>query len=90
MKGKKGDKCHVAGSKLRINKRHSDGLSSFRWRSCFGLRRLRLGSQALVLRGGVLLGVYLLFSIKVARQWEKVAVLRLGRYIGLRGPGVVS
>jgi regulator of protease activity HflC (stomatin/prohibitin superfamily) len=30
----------------------------------------------------------LLFSIKVADQWEKVAVLRLGRYIGLRGPGV--
>lgn len=38
--------------------------------------------------GGVLIGVYLLFSIKVADQWEKVAVLRLGRYIGLRGPGI--
>jgi len=37
---------------------------------------------------GVALGVYLLFSIKVADQWEKVAVLRLGRYIGLRGPGM--
>jgi regulator of protease activity HflC (stomatin/prohibitin superfamily) len=33
-------------------------------------------------------GVYLLFAIKVANQWEKVAVLRLGRYIGLRGPGL--
>ena len=33
------------------------------------------------------LGLYLLFSIKVADQWEKVAVLRLGRYVGLRGPG---
>ena len=30
---------------------------------------------------------YLLLAIKVADQWEKVAVLRLGRYIGLRGPG---
>ena len=29
----------------------------------------------------------MLFSIKVADQWEKVAVLRLGRYLGLRGPG---
>ena len=38
---------------------------------------------------GSLVGVYLLFSIKVADQWERVAVLRLGRYIGLRGPGVV-
>jgi regulator of protease activity HflC (stomatin/prohibitin superfamily) len=37
---------------------------------------------------GLLIGVYLLFSIKVADQWEKVAVLRLGRYIGLRGPGI--
>ena len=33
-------------------------------------------------------GVYLLLSIKVADQWEKVAVLRLGRYAGLRGPGL--
>jgi len=37
---------------------------------------------------GILIGVYLLFAIKVADQWEKVAVLRLGRYIGLRGPGL--
>lgn len=37
---------------------------------------------------GVLLGLYGLFAIKVADQWEKVAVLRLGRYRGLRGPGV--
>jgi regulator of protease activity HflC (stomatin/prohibitin superfamily) len=32
-------------------------------------------------------GVYLLFAIQVADQWEKVAVLRLGRYMGLKGPG---
>jgi len=37
---------------------------------------------------GVLIGVYLLFAIKVVRQWEKVALLRLGRYVGLRGPGL--
>jgi regulator of protease activity HflC (stomatin/prohibitin superfamily) len=37
--------------------------------------------------GGLLIGLYFLFSIKVADQWEKVAVLRLGRYVGLRGPG---
>jgi regulator of protease activity HflC (stomatin/prohibitin superfamily) len=36
---------------------------------------------------GLVLGAYLLFSIKVADQWEKVAVLRLGRYLELRGPG---
>jgi nicotinamide riboside transporter PnuC len=34
-----------------------------------------------------LIGLYLLFAIKVVQQWEKVALLRLGRYVGLRGPG---
>jgi regulator of protease activity HflC (stomatin/prohibitin superfamily) len=37
---------------------------------------------------GAALGIYLLFAIKVVQQWEKVAVLRLGRYVGLRGPGI--
>ena len=37
---------------------------------------------------GSLIGLYLLFAIKVVRQWEKVALLRLGKYIGLRGPGL--
>jgi len=35
-----------------------------------------------------LIGLYLMFAIRVADQWEKVAVLRLGRYRGLRGPGI--
>lgn len=34
---------------------------------------------------GGLIGLYLLFAIRVADQWEKVAVLRFGRYIGLLG-----
>src|SRR6185369_2616549 len=38
---------------------------------------------------GVAIGVYLLFAVKVVDQWEKVAVLRFGRYRGLRGPGLV-
>jgi regulator of protease activity HflC (stomatin/prohibitin superfamily) len=33
-------------------------------------------------------GVYFLFAIRIADQWEKIAVLRLGKYIGLRGPGI--
>jgi regulator of protease activity HflC (stomatin/prohibitin superfamily) len=37
---------------------------------------------------GVLAGLYFLFAIKVVQQWEKVALLRLGRYVGLRGPGL--
>jgi regulator of protease activity HflC (stomatin/prohibitin superfamily) len=37
---------------------------------------------------GAVIGLYFLFAIKIVRQWEKVAVLRLGRYVGLRGPGL--
>ena len=44
--------------------------------------------QPAVIFGGALLGLYLLFAIKVVQQWEKVALLRLGRYVGLRGPGI--
>jgi regulator of protease activity HflC (stomatin/prohibitin superfamily) len=36
----------------------------------------------------MVVGAYLAFAIKVADQWQKAAVLRLGRYIGLRGPGI--
>src|SRR3984885_501695 len=37
---------------------------------------------------GLAIGLYFLFAIRVAEQWEKAAVLRLGRYTGLRGPGI--
>src|SRR5690349_14873453 len=37
---------------------------------------------------GVLVGLYFLFAIRIVQQWEKVAVLRLGKYVGLRGPGI--
>ena len=37
--------------------------------------------------GGVI-GLYFLFSIKVVRQWEKVAVLRFGKFRHLQGPGI--
>ncbi|HUA20974.1 MAG TPA: slipin family protein [Bryobacteraceae bacterium] len=37
---------------------------------------------------GAVVGLYLLFSIRIAEQWQKAAVLRLGRYVGLRGPGI--
>jgi hypothetical protein len=37
---------------------------------------------------GALVGVYFLCAIRVADQWEKAAVLRMGRFMGLRGPGI--
>lgn len=47
-----------------------------------------LTGNTVVLIVSLFIGIYLLFSIKVADPWEKVAVLRLGRYRGLRGPGM--
>ena len=38
--------------------------------------------------GLTVLGTYILFALKVASQWEKAVVLRLGKFHALRGPGV--
>jgi len=37
---------------------------------------------------GVLLGLLLAQSPKIARQWERAVVLRVGKFTGLRGPGL--
>ena len=37
---------------------------------------------------GLFLGLLLAQAPKIARQWERAVVLRLGRYVGLRGPGL--
>lgn len=36
----------------------------------------------------LLVATYVLFGLKVASQWEKAVVLRLGRFRALRGPGL--
>jgi regulator of protease activity HflC (stomatin/prohibitin superfamily) len=36
----------------------------------------------------ILAGLVLMQSPRVAQQWERGVVLRLGRYVGLRGPGL--
>ncbi len=38
--------------------------------------------------GMVLLGLFFMYALKIASQWEKVVVLRLGKFHGLRGPGL--
>ena len=40
-----------------------------------------------VLLGGLLLFIILSASIRVADQWERAVVLRMGKYKGLKGPG---
>lgn len=37
---------------------------------------------------GAAIGLYLLYAIKVVKQWEKAVKLRFGRYVGLRNPGL--
>lgn len=33
-------------------------------------------------------GIFIAYSIRIANQWEKAVLLRMGKYIGLKGPGV--
>ena len=37
--------------------------------------------------GWTLVGFYILFALRVASQWEKAVILRLGKFIKLAGPG---
>ncbi len=37
--------------------------------------------------GWMLVGIYVLFALKVASQWEKAVILRLGKFEKLAGPG---
>jgi regulator of protease activity HflC (stomatin/prohibitin superfamily) len=41
-----------------------------------------------VIIGGSLIGLYFMLALKIADQWEKAIVLRLGRFRGLQGPGL--
>jgi regulator of protease activity HflC (stomatin/prohibitin superfamily) len=36
----------------------------------------------------ILAGIYFMFAVQVASQWEKAVVLRFGKFHGLRGPGL--
>jgi regulator of protease activity HflC (stomatin/prohibitin superfamily) len=59
------------------------------------LTPLALGLLAMLATGnpvalivGFILGLLAAQAPKIAKQWERAVVLRLGRYIGLRGPGL--
>ena len=38
--------------------------------------------------GMTLIGIYILFALKIADQWDKAVVLRFGKFRGLYGPGL--
>lgn len=54
------------------------------WMIIEGARPLWIILEVLVLN---IIGFYVLLAFKVAEQWEKAILLRLGRFIGLKGPG---
>jgi regulator of protease activity HflC (stomatin/prohibitin superfamily) len=74
----------------RIRIQEINGLALLLFIVCVlaGLAATQVTRQPAYAAFGVLVGLYFLFAIKIVRQWEKVAVLRLGRYVGLRGPGL--
>jgi regulator of protease activity HflC (stomatin/prohibitin superfamily) len=37
---------------------------------------------------GVIIALSLASAVKIANQWEKAVILRMGKFIGLRGPGI--
>ena len=37
----------------------------------------------------IVVALFLLSGIRVLREWERMPVLRLGRYVGMRGPGLI-
>ena len=48
-----------------------------------GLARLAVPGMLLIL-----LAVIVLAALKMARQWEQAVVLRAGKFLGVRGPGL--
>ena len=54
------------------------------WMIIEGSRVLWIIVELLVLN---IIGFYVLLAFKVAEQWEKAILLRLGRFVGLKGPG---
>jgi regulator of protease activity HflC (stomatin/prohibitin superfamily) len=64
------------------------GIAAFLACLAAGFVSARLLHSPIVLVAAIAIGIYLMFSIKVVQQWQRVAILRFGRYRGLRGPGI--
>jgi regulator of protease activity HflC (stomatin/prohibitin superfamily) len=64
------------------------GIAAFLLCTAAGFAASRVVHSPAPLLAGIAVGIYLMFSIKVVQQWQRVAILRFGRYRGLRGPGI--
>lgn len=56
----------------------------------YWLSQAGASSQVAIVAAAIpaLAGLYILLALKIADQWEKAVLLRLGRFKGLRGPGL--
>jgi regulator of protease activity HflC (stomatin/prohibitin superfamily) len=64
------------------------GITAFVLCTAAGFGTIQFVHSPVPLIAGIAAGLYLMFSIKVVQQWQRVAILRFGRYRGLRGPGL--
>jgi len=64
------------------------GIAAFLACLACGLAGAKVAHSPVPILAGLAIGVYLMFSIKVVQQWQRVAILRFGKYRGLRGPGI--
>jgi regulator of protease activity HflC (stomatin/prohibitin superfamily) len=85
MRRSKGEDCQSAAARLQIS---SIGVAVLMVCIAVSVPLSGFLNNPVPAAIGVPIGLYCLFAIRVADQWQKAAVLRLGRYIGLRGPGV--
>ena len=46
------------------------------------------GASLLIAASGLVVAAAAAYSVKISNQWEKVVVLRLGRFHALQGPGM--
>ena len=64
------------------------GVAAFLAAAGIGIMGMRSSGNPAALAVMLLVGVVLMQAPRIAQQWERAVVLRLGRFVGLRGPGL--
>ncbi|HUE87065.1 MAG TPA: SPFH domain-containing protein, partial [Vicinamibacterales bacterium] len=79
------ERVHLQTPRLRINI-----VSLTLLLTCLGIGGMALAAAGtwIPLIGMAIVGLLLMPAPRIAQQWERAVVLRLGRFVGLRGPGL--
>ena len=77
-------------SSSKINDPRINVVSATIFVMCFviGARLAAVTRNPFWLLGSIATGLILAMSPRIAQQWEKGVILRLGKFVGLRGPGL--